>query len=374
MADEEKDDLRADLMSAFESAGKSEPTEQVAEEPVVESTELVETEVEKTQAERNRDDQGRFAKEKKQRETLTLKPKDEKPVAVKPETETPVDPKAVKPEAAKPTDERVPPPTAWMGSEKVRWERLPKEVQTAIAKDYQRMSQEAQVGKEAAPILQALSGARDLLIQEGGSIPGGVHKLLELSNWASRQPYDFLPAFIQQRGLNFPALAAKLGYQVVSANGQQPVNQAVPQSLPPEILQRLQRVDQLEAQFKGQQTAATQAEIQSFIDNPAHPYVADVQDEMIAVMEAQKLRGERPNLDKAYEAACRMNPAVWAQLQAQTQVQPTNQQAVEAARAAKAASLNGSPVPGSGGEVAKDEDLRSAIAKQVYASYGGQRV
>lgn len=365
--DDEKDDLRATIAAAYESS-TNRTEETVEPEPV----ETAEPETQEQKDTRARDEGGRFAPKPKDeakpaRETLALKPKDAQPV--------PVDPKAPPVDPAKPTGERVAPPAAWKGSEKVRWERLPVDVQAAIKRE---IDTHAATSQEAAPILQTLQGQRELLEREGGgTIAGGVKKLLDLSAWASGQPENFAASFIHQRGLNFPALAAKLGFQVVPSDGRQPQPQAQPPAIPPEILQRLQRVDQLDADIKAQRDAATQSEIESFINDPAHPYVADVQNEMIAHIEAMKRLGERPNLKVAYDRAVRSNPTVSALIEAQRaggSAKP-NQQAVDAARAARAASLNGSPVPGAGsGDGDKEEDLRSTIARQVYAARGGQRV
>lgn len=375
--DDDKDDLRATIAAAYESStnrtegGDNEagPIEDVREDGATRTGD--DGEVSRQVVDRNRDETGRFAPKPKDdtkpaRETLALKPKDTQPAVVDPKA-LPVDPKA--------PGERVAPPAAWKGSEKVRWERLPADVQAAIKRE---IDTHAATAQEAAPILQTLQGQRELLEREGGgTIAGGVKKLLDLSAWASGQPEQFAATFIHQRGLNFPALAAKLGFQVVPSDGRQPQPQAQPSAIPPEILQRLQRVDQLDADIKAQRDAATQSEIESFINDPAHPYVADVQNEMIAHIEAMKRLGERPNLKVAYDRAVSSNPTVSALIAAQRTggSANTNQQAVDAARAARAASLNGSPVPGAGsGEAPKDEDLRSTIARQVYAARGGQRV
>lgn len=367
---EEKDDLRGDLVKAFAEVTPDPPFVE-GDLGTQETPEAVETETAEQKAERKRDESGRFAKEPKDRprETLKLKSVEKPPAPIKagetpPAAKPPVDPNAK-------AEERVAPPSGWKGDEKVRWERLPPAVQAAIRREIDTHAERAQA---AEPVMRVLDSQRDLLVREGGSVEGGVQKLMQISAWASGQPYDFLPAFIQQRGLNFPALAAKLGYQVVAGNGQQPQNQAQPQAYPPEILQRLQKIDQLEARIQGQAAASTQSEIDAFINDPAHPYVVDVQDEMIAHLEAQKRAGQRPNLKEAYDRAVWANPVTRAQLIASQQpAAPANQQAVEAARAAKAASLNGSPVPGAG-KADDNEDLRSSIARQVYAQRGGQRV
>ena len=229
--------------------------------------------------------------------------------------------------------------------------------------------------REAAePIMRTLEPARELLMREGGSVEGGVQKLIQISDWAARQPEEFLVTFARQRGLNFPALAAKLGFQVVQAapNGAPQPIAAQPPAIPHEVSQR---IAQLEQTLRGQQDAGIQSQIQAFVDDPAHPYVADVQNEMIAHIEAQKRAGMRPNLKEAYDRAVWANPATRAQLLSQQQPQgKPDPQAVEAARAAKGASLNGSPVPSAGTAGSKDEDLRSTIARQVYASVGGQRI
>lgn len=379
--DDEKDDLRATIAAAYESS-----TNRTEETVDLEPVETAEPETQEQQDTRARDEGGRFAPKPKDeakpaRETLALKPKEQPaklggPAGTKPGSgRTPEALAAEEAAKAAPAGERVPPPAAWKGSEKVRWERLPADVQAAIKRE---IDTHAATAQEAAPILQTLQGQRELLEREGGgTIAGGVKKLLDLSAWASGQPEQFAATFIHQRGLNFPALAAKLGFQVVPSDGRQPQPQAQPSAIPPEILQRLQRVDQLDADIKAQRDAATQSEIESFINDPAHPYVADVQNEMIAHIEAMKRLGERPNLKVAYDRAVSSNPTVSALIAAQRTggSANTNQQAVDAARAARAASLNGSPVPGAGsGEAPKDEDLRSTIARQVYAARGGQRV
>lgn len=372
------DNLRADIMAAIESTNGGGTTDDVGQPSGNADTSARDLGGDEGQREdtRARDELGRFTKAEEakaddkpaekagqKRETLTLKEKPAEPV--KPAEQTTQQPK--------PEDQqRVAPPAQWKGDAKTRWERLPPPVQREIA-DF--LKTQSEVSERATPIMRALEPAREMLTREGnGDFTAGVQQLLNISQWASGQPLDFVSAFIRQRGLNLQAIAAKLGLQAAPGQpGSQPQT-AQPQFIPPEITQRL---TQLEQGIKSQRDAATQSEIEAFVNDPAHPYVADVQDEMIAHLNAMRAAGQRPNLQQAYDRAVWANPATRAQLLAAQQpatVQP-DPAVVAAARAARSANLNGSPAPGaSGAPDPKDEGLRSTIARQVYASLGGSRI
>lgn len=348
--DEPNDDLRGDLARAI--AGAAEP---VADE-FPDAPEPVDETPEKPTAEeqRARDEAGRFAKETKKRETLTLK---EKP----PGNSLPNDPAAIPPAAPAPPKIEIPPPMEWKGEEKLLWKNVPNALKQKYVDSLKAAEERA---NQSSPLMEAIGKDRDMLVREGGgSVEGGVRRLLELSNFAIANPVDFVRTFIQQRGLN-PAQIFGQG----NPAGATPPGQPQPQ-ISPELQTLQQRLDAFEARQSQQAHSATLAQIEAFASDPEHVYFNDVSDDMLAFIKDNPAIG----LKGAYERAVWSNPAVRAQMLAAQQ--PSNPANVDAARRAKSANLNGSPVPGSSSQQADpNEDLRATLERNYKASMGGARV
>lgn len=355
---EPNDDLRGDLMRAMqESASAADQTQADPQETQADDGEQGDA----AERQRARDDAGRFAKEKRERETLRLKdkPAPAKGAEIAENAETKADP--AKPETK--AEEGPAPPAHWKGNPKLNWGRLPPEVRTALKADYDSMSAKSQTYE---PIVQVLNGSRDMLMREGGgSLENGVSKLLGLSDWAWREPVQFVQEFIRQRGLNPAQLFGQ-------AQGAYQAQQAQPQPAPEyEALRK-----QVEA-LASNQTRAVQtsllAQIDAFANDPAHIFFNDVSDDMEMQLKANPSLG----LQGAYDRAVWANPATRAQLMAQQSAgsSASNPQAVEAARRAKATNLNGSPVPGASAERGNEnEDLRATLERAYRDSMGGQRI
>lgn len=320
---------------------------------------------------RARDQAGRFAKaDAKPRQTLTLKKPNGADTAQRGDAAASV--QAQGDEPAKdgqpvPQGERIPPPVHWKGNEKIKWERLPRDVQAAFKADYERFGNEA---RTSAPVMAALEKSRELLLREGGgTMEGGVGKLLALSEWASTKPVEFVQTFIRQRGLS-PA-------QVFGQGDAAPFNgQAAPQTQnSPDVAALRQRLDAFENAQKRQSQSATLAHIETFANDPAHPFFADVADDIEKLLRSDPTMG----LDGAYDRAVWMNPTTRAQLIQQQNgggASQENQQAVAAARRAKAAAISGSPVPGNKSKPAGEQadDLRAELTRNYNAAVGNGRV
>lgn len=270
--------------------------------------------------------------------TFAPKPAEAAPAEAKPSAfaEKPEDaPKAAPPAAP----ERIAPPPQWKGAGKVEWARLPVAVQAELAQDYTRL--ESATAK-AAEFDRIIGPRAAQLAAEYGSVPAAVEQLLNLSDFAARQPAQFLQWFAQTRGIAPP-----------TGHAPAPV-----QGLPPElapVLQPLQRqIDSLTQQLTERDRHSQEAAfasslqtVQAFAADPAHPYFNDVQQDMLAMIETARAQGREVSLKDAYDRAVWANPTVRAQmLQAErAQEERTRREQAEAARR-NGAVLNGSPVPG----------------------------
>ena len=349
---EPNDDLRGDLARAFASASEAPPAE--ATEIASEKPEIEAEKPEQTAEQRARDEAGRFAKEEKKRETLKLKTPDGAPPAAAPAV-------AEKPavEAAAKVD--IPPPTEWLGEQKLLWKNVPNALKQKYVDDIKAAREQAGA---SAPLMEAIGNDRDMLMREGGgSIEGGVRRLLDLSNFAIANPVQFVQTFMQQRGLN-PAQVFGQGQQVPSGQAPQP-------EMHPQLQTLQQRLDAFEARQSQQAHSATLAQIEAFASDPEHVYFNDVSDDMLAFIKDNPKIG----LQGAYDRAVWANPTTRAQLLAQQSTPQTNPASVDAARRAQSANLNGSPVPGASSQQGDpNEDLRTTLERNYRAASGGARV
>lgn len=348
--DAPNDDLRGDLaramIGAFDGAAP-EPIDQDSSPPPDEAPET------QTAEESARDDVGRFAKVK--RETLSLK---EKPPG---DASSPTDAASQAAPLAASQKTEIPPPLDWKGEEKLLWKNVPNALKQKYSDDIKAARDAAGT---AAPLMQAIGNDRDMLAREGGgSVEGGVRRLLDLSNFALANPIDFVRTFIQQRGLN-PAQIFGQGQQGEGPQQPQP-------EMHPQFQHLHQRLDAFESQQRQQAHSATLATIEAFAADPDHVYFNDVSDDMLAFIKDNPAIG----LKGAYDRAVWANPATRAQMMLAQQQTPSNPAAVDAARRAKSANLNGSPMPGASSQQAgQNEDLRTTIERNYLAQMGGQRV
>lgn len=344
MADEEKDDLRGDIAAAMAELNGDAPPEREA--PVVEQPQETPTE----RADRERDESGRFkAKEKDERPTLSLK---EKPAAVAepaaPSTTAPIA------DAPKQSAEPIAPPTEWKGAGKVKWDRLPREVQTELRDTWQQLSTER---AEVAPFKDLLDVNREFLVNQAGSVPAAMTQLMQFARMSVDNPVGLIQHIARSSGLDLSALAG------------QP-SQGAPQAQPgptADIAQLVQQqLEPILGQFRQQSLQQEVSKIEAFRADPKHPYFNDVAPRIEGLLKA----GAAKDLQDAYDQAIWADPTIRQQLMAAQAEEAKKIQAAEVAKAqqARAASLRGSPISdasnGTGNQNSSvHDDVRAAMAE-----------
>lgn len=344
---ERGDDVRADVSDTRDVARDDAPAEKSGDQ-----------DRERTAAERARDEQGRFAKaeEGKPRETLKLKETPaEHRVEVKPDAPAPITGSQPDPVSDRPAP--IAAPVEWKGSAKVKWDRLPREVQAEIVERHTAAEQRA---AQYAPLEQAITPYREAWVRDAGSVEAAIGQLGQFYRLYLDNPAGLIQHIAATRGIN---LGSPQGQPAPQGGAPQPapdiasiVKQVVEQQIAP-IQQRF-------AQDENQQLNDT---ISAFAADPKHPFFQDVKVHMGQLLSA----GTAKNLGEAYEQATWANPAIRAHLLAAQSEEAGKARAaeVEKAKKANAASLRGSPLPGGGNAAAANgsasvlDDTRAAAAE-----------
>lgn len=314
---------------------------------------------------RARDESGRFARKEgdKPRETLSLK---EKPA---PSDTTGTKDNAGQPATngtQQPTSDITQPadkpaailaPTEWKGAAKVKWDRLPREVQAEIVERHTASEQRLQ---QYAPLEQAIAPYKDAWTRDAGGVPHAIEQLGQFYRLYLENPVGLIHHIARSRGIDLGA-----------PQGQQPPQGGAPQQ-PPDIASFVQQaVQQAIAPFQEQtrrtETQALNETISAFAADPKHPYFQDVKVHMGQLLQT----GAAKDLNEAYDQAIWANPTIRAQLMSAQAEEAKKAQAAEVERAnkARAASLRGSPLPngsnqaGQGNNSSVLDDVRAAAAE-----------
>ena len=352
----ETDNLLDDVRAAADLIDSNAPPEPapIAEPDDPENPPVDETPAERT--ERERDESGRFkAKDpnEKPRETLTLKNPPEKALAAANGQTPPAEQQPAKPE-------RVAPPLEWKGAAKVKWDRLPGDIQAELKGIYETAAAER---AELAPLKELLDVNREHLVRESGSVAEGIRQLLAFEKLSRDNPLGLIQHIAQARGVDLRALSGG----AVAPQTQQPAN--VEAIIARAVEQRLQP---FQAQLEQREQHQTLQSIEAFRADPKHPYFNDVVDSMADLIAAAKTRGQTMDLETAYQKAVRMDDAIFERIQsdAREAKEAEAKQKAEKARRAAGASLRGSPLPGhipnSGGQGATALDDTRAAAAEVW--------
>lgn len=356
------DELRDALSAAYDKAEETTDAGQgAAPERIEPEAPEGAGETEAQRAERTRDEAGRFAKEAdkadgkdKPREKLTLKPKEAKDAAQKPERQEEgqaAAAKAVQPENRDPGRERnngqgpaapgaaaqgdpILPPPHWPGNSKVSWEKLPYPVKQALSAEFEQLA-------PVRAIVPAIQHYAPLLQQRyGGNVVQGVASVLQLYDNAVNRPLDFIRDFCQQFNIDPQSLSAASGSQVQTGSSEGP------QYVTREELAAINERSLAEYQ---QRLAAQQiqTEIESFgaTRNPdgnlAYPYFNDVKQ----IMGTLFATGQAKTLHQAYQDAVYALPAARQHILAAEQ----ERQAADRRRAAETAKQAAATVTGAPG-------------------------
>ncbi len=349
--------ILADVQAASDELEGIAPaaTETPAAEPAAEPAP---TETAEQKAERTRDESGRFARESKDRKTLTL-PK-EKPLAAAPAA-TPVSPVLGEPAApidpSKPAVEKIAAPSAWTGIEKIRFDRLPPEIQQGIVA---REAEREKAVAEVAPIRELIDANRDFLVNQAGSVVEAQRQMMMFARMSVDNPVQLAEHILRARGLDPRAVFSGQPGQAPAPNQPQDLQALLAQLVD-------QRLQPILAQSEQQQTQQLQTTISQFAADPKRPFFNDVRVHMGQLIQA----GAAKSLDEAYDQATWANPAIRSHLmQGQTEA-TQRQKAAEAQKATLAtrASVRGSPLTGAALNGKGDpkanalDDVRAAFAE-----------
>lgn len=340
------------VMAAAVGEGKDEPAAETPAEVPAE---------EKEAAGQPRDEYGRFAP--KDAQGGEKEPQEEEPApsgdAEESEAEQP------------PADVREPiePPYEWKAAEQERFRKLSREDQEFVLAQYNTGRQAAEAGKRYSAIDQLLEPRRQAIALQGNDEATYLKQILAASDFAARDPVNFVRWFAQQRGLT---------PQQLFAQAQQQQQQQHPQ-VDPEIARLYQAVNGLQQNWQQQQQVQQQAEaavIQNEITafetakddkgRPLHPYFNEVRQLMGDFVRAGRV-SER-DLKSAYDMACRADPEVSAKIAASERDRLQREQAAAQRKKAEAARKAGSSVTGTPGDRARSApsgDVREELAARM---------
>lgn len=322
------DDIESTVRAAFdkiESPADAPPSSGDAAPPS-ESVPGDKAASEPSEGERARDEKGRFAakpaaQENQQStppETVTGSPQ-QAPIATQPQQTS---------------AQRIAPPMGWKGAGKTVWDKLPAAVQKELADDY---AARAKTDEELNGFRSVITPERaQAFAAQYGGTPQAIKQLLAISDYATKNPLEFIQWYAKQNRIDLTSLTGQPG-----ATGEQ----TPPQAQHPherEIAELRSTVQQMRQEAQQRQLDAVMAEVNAFKADPEHPYYNDVEQHIIALLPT--IPGStRERLQKAYDQAVWANPQVRQAMIAAERERALKQNADTVSQARKAAGLNGSP-------------------------------
>jgi len=250
-------------------------------------------------------------------------------------------------------------PASWSPAAKATFDKLPPEVQQAVAKREQEIDhglrRKSEEVKRYEPLEQVLAPRRAQWAAQGMDEVHAVKTLLAAQDLLEKNP---------MQGLEF--LARSYGVNLNTAQPQGQPYQAQPaRDSHPEIAALKQQLQVLQSQVQTAQTAPIVSQIDAFQNDPANLYFENVRDDMAVLLH----NGKASDLKEAYEMACWMRPDIRPFLQTtQAPAAPVQDKAAQARRAA--VSVTGSPgqtrIPKSNGSI--EDDIRAAFEEVAGAA------
>ena len=328
----------------------------VVEKP---SGEKTETEAERNQ--RLRDGKGKFATEKN-----AVKPEakaaDAK-LAGADETSAPK-PEGVADAADKPM---LRPPPGWSPAAKVAFDKLPPEVQQAVAE------REVQVNKgfEKLAVYKPIDRFMEMAQKSGTTLDKALENYVGIENRLRQDFHGGIVELCQRQGVNPIELAKAIFSRNAAApsDGQAGATTQVHQQAPSVDPVIANKIAALENFIQQQQSSTVQTEIQRFASDPKHTFFENVKAQMGQLIST----GQAADLEDAYDKACWANKEIRALLiKQQTPAAPSANAADAVSRAKAAAKATGGapsagvkPNPGTAGA-----DIRNTIIAAVNAQRG----
>lgn len=322
------DDLRESLTAAFDEA----PVTQEAPSQEAPTETAIEGETAAEAAERLRDERGRFAKAEAEQEA---------PVELEPW-------KA--------------PPKSWRKEMHEKYGVLPPEVMQYIHEREQQVTkgitdyktQAETAAQRLTEFERVTQPFADHLQQYGGTERLGrlLHIDKVLTTGSPLEKQQMMMALHQAVGIPL---------------GEQPQEQQMA-PLFGEVHQLKSTVQQMQAELEARELAMANQQIEQFAQNA--PYFNEVIDDIVDVVNLQKARGQKVDLQSAYDRAIRLNDDIWQKVQ---QDKAKSEQARQVARVAKASAVSPrSATPTAVASPADAGNLRSQLSSAFDAVAGGR--
>lgn len=255
-----------------------------------------------------------------------------------------------------------------------QFQSLPAELRQYVERTMEDVNTRKARYSEYDTIEQQLIGPRREAFAAQGTNPVvALNQLFALSDFAGRDPGNFVLWFSQQNGIDLDALldardAATANTDPVVRELQGQVQQLTG------TLQQMQQGSTQQVQQANLDAVRTFAEATDNSGALARPYITDVMDDWAAQITAvRNANPQMPNeqvLQRAYENACWSNPTIRGKMQ---EASANAQRAAEAARVAAAKAASGSVAGGPAGNagastVNSDMSLRESLEAQFTAA------
>lgn len=351
-------DLRSTIVAAVEAQRTPEPEPELALEPAEPKEAKPAGDKPETEAERNerlRDNKGKFATEKNA-------VKRDEPAKVEVASE------AASKEEAAPADDKpaLRPPPGWSPTAKVAFDKLPPEVQQAVANREEEVNRGFAKLGEYKPIDRYMDMAR----QSGTTLDKALENYVGIENRLRQDFPTGIAELCQRQGVHPVALAnailARHGVQSAQQDGTGEPQAAHQQAPSVDLSPIHQEINALKSYIAEQQNQGVQTEIQRFASNPEHRFFENVKADMGRLINS----GQAEDLEDAYDKACWANKEIRALLIKQ-QAPPPSVNGADAVSKAKAAAkaTGGAPSagfkPNAGSEGGSIRDtIRAAVNSQ----------
>ena len=257
------------------------------------------------------------------------------------------------------------PPTGAPNAVKQKWNELPEDVRTEIARRedeiHKKITQQDETYKLGKDLKEVISPYMPVIVAQGGSPTTAVANLLntayQLNTGSPEQKLQLFQQLAQQYGIDTSALNQQQDYQDPYILQLQSKISELEQRTNPQFLQK-QWQDQME-------TATIKSEVQAFASDPTNAYYGKVAPIMAALVSSGRAR----NLKEAYDAACWADPEVRSTLEADRikQLDEKRKQELDAKKKA-AVSVSGSYGQKSNSTAPSSKSLRDTLS-EAFASH-----
>lgn len=317
---------------------------------------------------RPRDEKGRFVAKDKSDDDSEREPDSDGDTVSEAGSEEPEG------EPSEPDEEPLEPLPEWSAEQHAEFHKLSRPAQEFLLNHVREANEKASAGSKYEAIEAELAPRRQAFARDGLDDAAAIRQVFALSDFARDNPVGFTQWFMQQRGISPDHLFGPQQQQ--QGEGLDFSDDPLYQHINPTIAQLQQQIQTLNDQITNRQQQERQtaqervhSEIEAFgtatddKGRPVHPYFNQVRSLMGTFIGS----GEAPDLESAYDMACRAKPDVRAKIEAAERARADREAQADRRKKAEAASRAGKSISGSPGDRAAPEmtgDIREDMRRQ----------